>query len=133
MGGMITVEALREALEHSWSADTSSSGSWSEHNRAEGQCAVTACIVQDYLGGEILNSVATLPSGKIVSHYFNVIDSQRLDLTAQQFPSGTTFSEPAPKTKGYPSTRDYCMSYEDMVRRYRTLAERTARHLYETA
>lgn len=40
-----------------------------------------------------------------------------------------TFTDPAPKTKGYPSTRDYCMSYEDTVRRYRTLAERAAGHI----
>ena len=69
MGGTVTVEALRGALEQSWSADTSSSAAWSEGNRAKGQCAVTACVVQDYLGGDILNSVATLPSGETVSHY----------------------------------------------------------------
>ncbi|WP_174416485.1 YunG family protein [Nocardia concava] len=129
MGSMVTVRALRDALERSWAADTSRSGAWSESNPAKGQCAVTACVVQDYLGGDILHSVATLPGGETVSHYFNVVDGQRVDLTAKQFPSGTTFTEPAPKTKGYPSTRDYCMSYEDMVRRYRTLAERAAGHL----
>ncbi|MFF2554593.1 hypothetical protein ACFVUS_26570 [Nocardia sp. NPDC058058] len=126
MSGTVTVEALRGALEQSWSADTSSSASWSEGNRAKGQCAVTACVVQDYLGGDILNSVATLPSGETVSHYFNVIDGRRVDLTERQFPSGTEFSEPAPKTKGFPSTRDYCLSYDDMMRRYRRLARRIA-------
>ncbi|MEC3917703.1 YunG family protein [Nocardia sp. CDC160] len=129
MGGTVTVEALRDALELSWAADTSRSRVWSASNRAKGQCAVTACVVQDYLGGEIYHSVATLPGGETFSHYFNVIDGRSVDLTKQQFPSGTTFTEPAPKTKGYPSTREYCLSYEDMVRRYRTLAERTARYL----
>lgn len=126
MGDTVTVAALRGALEQSWSADTSSSTAWSEDNPAKGQCAVTACVVQDYLGGDILNSIATLPGGETVSHYFNVIDGSRIDLTENQFPSGTTFSEPAPKTGGFASTRDYCLSYDDMTRRYQRLASRTA-------
>ncbi|WP_425297200.1 YunG family protein [Nocardia abscessus] len=41
-----------------------------EANSAKGQCAVTACVVHDYLVGYILNTVATLPNNETVSHYF---------------------------------------------------------------
>lgn len=65
------LDALTSALQKSWSADTSSTPRWTETNRAKGQCAVTACVVQDYFGGDILNTVATLPSSETVSHNFN--------------------------------------------------------------
>jgi hypothetical protein len=127
----ILLEALQQALRTCWSADTSASSEWSADNCARGQCAVTACVVQDYLGGDILNTVATLPNGETVSHYFNLIDGQAVDCTHQQFPDGTTFSEPAPKTKGFPSTRAYCLSYEHTARRYELLRERVAARLHD--
>lgn len=130
---MIAMELLRIALEESWSAATSSASDWTESNHAKGQCAVTACVVNDYFGGEILNSIATLPSGKTVSHYFNVIDGQTVDLTYRQFPPGTSFSEPAPKTENLDSTRAYCLSYEATRRRYEALRTRVANHLRDNA
>ncbi len=127
--GTITLEALRQALRAAWSAATSKAPAWTETNRAKGQCAVTACVVQDYLGGEILHTIATVPSGNTVSHYFNIIGGETVDCTHEQFPDGTVFSEPAPKTKGFPSTRDYCLSYNDTKQRYDLLSSRVAGYL----
>ncbi|WP_425295469.1 YunG family protein [Nocardia abscessus] len=64
------LEASANGLRKSWSADTSSAPGWTEANGAKGQCAVTACVVHDYLVGYILNTVATLPNNETVSHYF---------------------------------------------------------------
>ncbi|MFC9998213.1 hypothetical protein [Nocardia sp. NPDC127526] len=127
--GAISREALHDALKDAWSADTSASSDWTEQNRAKGQCAVTACVVQDYLGGEILNTVATLPGGKTVSHYFNLIDGKNVDLTDEQFPSGTTFTEPKPKHGKYASTRDYCLSNDHTNQRYEVLRVRVAERM----
>lgn len=128
--GLTSLAALRDALQAAWSADTSASSEWSEENAAKGQCAVTACVVQDYFGGDILRTIATLPNGQTVSHYFNLIDGQTVDCTHQQFPDGTTFSEPAPKTKGLASTRDYCLSYPHTAWRYELLRTQVAAHLH---
>jgi hypothetical protein len=117
-----SVEELTTAVSNSWSAETSASpDKWSNDNPALGHCAVTACVVQDYLGGDILNSVATLPDGNTDSHYYNLIEGEDLDLTKQQFPAGTVFSEAQPKTKGHASTRDYCLSYDATRLRYEAL------------
>ncbi|MFF0493923.1 hypothetical protein ACFYTQ_33300 [Nocardia sp. NPDC004068] len=129
----VPLEALQQALQASWSAETSASTAWSAGNIAKGQCAVTACVVQDYLGGDILNTIATLPDGKTVSHYFNLIGGEPVDLTLQQFPPDTSFSEPAPKTKGHPSTRAYCLSYDHTLRRYELLRDRVAEYLRDVA
>lgn len=118
----VSLEELTTAVSNSWSAETSASpNKWSNDNPALGQCAVTACVVQDYLGGDILNSVVTLPDGNTDSHYYNVIDGEDLDLTKQQFPAGSSFTDGQPKTKGLASTRDYCLSYDATRERYETL------------
>jgi hypothetical protein len=130
--GTVAIEALRAALEQSWSVDTSAASGWTEANRAKGQCAVTACVVQDYLGGEILNTIATLPTGETVSHYFNLVDGGIVDFTRQQFPDMTRFSKPEQKRKGFASTREFCLSYESTRQRYALLTRRVARHLPES-
>lgn len=117
---------LEQKLQAAWSAETSSDPKWSEQNRALGQCAVTALIVQDYFAGDIVNSVATHKNGEKVSHYFNVIDDEVIDLTRQQFPDTVTFSDPAPKTGEYATTRDYMLSYPMTQQRYELLKQRLA-------
>ncbi|MGK8487845.1 YunG family protein [Nocardia asiatica] len=124
-----TLGTLASALHKSWSADTSSASGWTEANSAKGQCAVTACVVQDYLGGYILNTVATLPDNETVSHYFNIVDGKTIDLTRQQFPEGTIFTKPAEKRGRYPSTREYCLSYESTRLRYEKLRSRVANYI----
>lgn len=122
-------EALKKALHTSWSADTTSASAWTEADRAKGQCAVTACVVQDYLGGEIVNTVATLPTGETISHYFNWVDGEMIDLTREQFPDGTTFSKPKRKPGRHASTRDFCLSHDSTRRRYEILRSRVADHI----
>lgn len=118
----VALEELTAAVSNSWSAETSASPKeWSNDNPAIGQCAVTACVVQDYLGGDILNSMVTLPDGNTDSHYYNIIEGKTLDLTKQQFPADSVFTEGKPKTKGFASTREYCLSYDTTRKRYETL------------
>ncbi|WP_405137657.1 hypothetical protein [Nocardia sp. NBC_01388] len=122
----VAIETLTNAVERSWSVETAAGSGWMESNPAKGQCAVTACVVQDYLGGEIIHTDAELPGGGTVSHYFNVIDDELVDLTRQQFPDGTLFSDPMPKREHFASTREYCLSYDHTRRRYDVLSGRVA-------
>jgi hypothetical protein len=119
-----TPDKLRSILEHSWSAETSANPAWTAANKPLGQCAVTACIVEDYFGGEILNTKAELPDGTIDSHYYNVIDGEEVDLSRDQFPEGTTFPAGQPKHGDYASTREYILSYPVTKHRYDILRER---------
>ncbi|MEV0538211.1 YunG family protein [Nocardia salmonicida] len=125
----VALESLIQAIQAAWSADTTASADWTDTNPSKGQCAVTACVVNDYLGGDIVNTTATLPGGRTISHYFNLIGGDPVDLTAEQFPQHTTFSPPTPKTKGFPTTRDYCLSYEHTRQRYERLRTQVAKLL----
>ena len=126
----VSREELTTAVRNAWSAETSAAHDrWSEKNPALGQCAVTACVMQDYLGGDILNSVVMLPDGSSDSHYYNLIDREEVDLTIQQFPVGSIFSEGRPKTRGFANTRDYCLSFDATRQRYETLKARVGKAL----
>src|SRR5215831_3416181 len=71
-------EQVRAALLASWSLETS--GKWLVDNPARGQCNVTALLVNELFGGEILKT--PLPEG---DHFYNRIDGKRVDFTDRQF------------------------------------------------
>lgn len=75
---MITHEQLLELFWRSWSDQSSTT--YVPTNPARGQCAVTALVVQDLCGGDILKT--SLPEGW---HFYNRINGQTSDFTASQF------------------------------------------------
>jgi hypothetical protein len=80
---------LYRALARVWSGETSSpTHAWSPANRAQNHCSVTALIVQDNFGGEILS---TRTSGG--THFYNLIDGKRWDLTVSQFAEPIPFDD----------------------------------------
>ena len=124
------LEDLIQAIERSWNQDTSSDpDNWYKENPAWGQCAVTACVVNDYLGGKIVWAEALLPDGRTISHYFNNINGNELDLTRKQFPEGTTIPKGVDKKKQFNSTRDYVLSFEKTKNRYSLLKKRVEDYL----
>ncbi len=64
-----------------WTKETCYPGSkdkWSEKIPEIGQCAITALIIQDLFGGDIVKNDK-------LHHYFNFIDMETLDFTKWQF------------------------------------------------
>lgn len=121
MTAQVSVDALRAAVEASWVRDTSSDPQgWTPENPALGQCAVTALVVQHFLGGELLRAVVG-----DVSHYWNVLpDGSELDLTRQQFEDYSPEGEES-------RSRGYALSFPDTQRRYERLMERVLLKLEE--
>ncbi len=122
---MITESQLELALKNSWTKDTSSDpDNWTINNPSWGQCAVTALVINDYFGGDIIWANAVLPDGKEISHYFNNVNGEEKDFTRIQFPKGTMIPKGVPKTKGFPSTREYILSYPITQSRYVLLKQK---------
>jgi hypothetical protein len=115
----VSVSALEAAVAEAWSRETSADpANWTHENRAWGQCAVTALLVQDYLGG-------TLRRGQVgsISHYWNVLPTgEEIDLTRHQFPVDVEIKSIESRT------RDYVLSYPESAQRYRTLARIVRSH-----
>ena len=116
MNPALSAVEVQGLIAAAWSKETSADPSrWSPTNPALGQCAVTALVVQDFLGGELLGALL----GQ-VSHYWNLLPSGgELDLTIAQF--GPT--PPAANDIAH-RTRSYVLSFVETQRRYEILRDR---------
>ena len=105
---------FRDVLRQCWSVE--SSPQWLPDNPARGQCNVTALVVCDRFGGEILKT----PFGS-EWHFYNRVAGTVYDLTAEQFAV-------LPAYLDIPSTRDEALA-GTAPERYRALAARISRAL----
>src|SRR3954469_10202169 len=71
-------DEVRRALRKAWSLSTSSQ--WTASNPAAGQCNVTALLVHELFGGELLKT--PLPAG---DPFYNRVEGRRYDFRASQF------------------------------------------------
>jgi hypothetical protein len=92
-----TLQETEAAIRAAWGRDTSDDpDEWSEANPARGQCAVTALMVRELLGGEILVANVLRDGRRVERHAWNRLPSGlTLDLTREQFVNGESFGEPA--------------------------------------
>jgi hypothetical protein len=117
--------ALAPRLRALWAADTSAApAQWSPANPARGQSAVTACIVQDVMGGTIVESVMVTPDGSTVRHFCNDVDGLAIDLTPAEFPPGTTSIDRVTEHPGFATMREYVLSLPGVEARYELLRGR---------
>lgn len=109
------VVAFHQAIREAWCLATSADpAAWRLDNPAWGQCAVTALLVQDVQGGDLLRSTV-----RGVSHYWNRLpDGTILDLTLEQFGGDLPDAEPIVRD------REYVLSFPETVTRYELLRER---------
>jgi len=81
---------LEELFEMVWTKDTTlpkSQEKWSESNKAYGQCAVTALVIQDLFGGKLVSNTDG-------SHFWNELpDGSQQDLSRKQFKDLRDFKE----------------------------------------
>jgi hypothetical protein len=103
---------LYRALSDLWAADTASPvAGWSKDNPAKNHCSVTALVVHDHFGGDILTTKTV--GG---THYYNSIGGQRWDLTISQFAEPIAFDDTL-------SSRDAALA-DCSPGKYRALVER---------
>lgn len=82
--GVNTIGEFYLALLKAWSIDTCSERFrpvWSDDNPSVGQCTITAAIVHELFGGEVLG----LPLNGGGMHSFNRINGKIVDLACEQF------------------------------------------------
>lgn len=86
---MMTLTELAARMRRAWGADTcypDSSDSWTPDNPARDQCGMTALVVQDVLGGDLVLGQVQVDGVWVSHHYWNrLADGTEVDLTAEQF------------------------------------------------
>lgn len=89
MAATRTLDEIEQALRASWSVETCDpldAALWRPEHPSLGQCGVTALVVQDLLGGELVLGEVHEGGVKVGSHWWNRLPSGReVDLTGDQF------------------------------------------------
>ncbi|MFE6222804.1 MULTISPECIES: hypothetical protein [unclassified Streptomyces] len=80
---------IERAVRSSWSAETCTPeyrSRWSEDNPARDQCGVTAMVLNDLLGGELLRGEVHVDGERVDYHWWNRLGAGvEVDLTREQF------------------------------------------------
>jgi len=120
----LELDKLKNALLKSWNKETAMGG-WMAENPSLNQCAVTALVVQDFFGGDLLRCKMT--NGD--SHYWNRLpNGDEVDLTYEQF----THIEGKPmKETTVVRERQYVLSFPNTMLRYGILLQGVAKQLCE--
>ena len=82
--GISSPRELYDILSGVWSVQTCAPRfrpQWSESNKTLGQCSITAFLVQDIFGGDVLGT--TVPGAGV--HCYNSLPGCVFDLTSEQF------------------------------------------------
>jgi len=95
----VAAEPLERAIRAAWclwTSDPVDQPDWTDANPASGQCASTALVVQDRLGGELLIAdVHEADGSRQGVHYWNRLpDGREVDLTREQFRGGEVVGVP---------------------------------------
>ncbi len=82
----MTPDALGRMLPECWSI--ASSSKWRPENPAAGQCSVTAILVQELCGGDILKTRVGADW-----HFYNLLGGVRRDFTESQFDAPISYDD----------------------------------------
>ncbi|WJK36035.1 hypothetical protein [Solwaraspora sp. WMMA2065] len=98
-----TLTHIERVIRTAWSADTCDPvdlADWHAGNPARGQCGVTALVLHDLLGGELLVGEVSTGGRRTGRHWWNRLGVVEIDLTRDQFgpheriSSGTVVDRP---------------------------------------
>ena len=85
----MTLEAVILALRESWGPDTCAPedvDDWTPDNPARGQCATTAVVIHDHLGGSLVRGEVHVDGRQVDFHWWNRLpDGEQVDITIEQF------------------------------------------------
>ena len=118
---------IEDAIRRCWSPETCDPvdlADWTVAEPARGQCGVTALVVQDLLGGDLMVAEVRHPDGTRQGvHYWNrLAGGLEVDLTRSQF-GGEIVG--APEVVSRPAD----VTHGRLAEQYRVLSERVAKRL----
>ena len=120
-----TLSEVAAALRSSWGRDTcddtcdhTDGGDRGPQTPSRGQCGVTALVLHDLFGGELLLAEVWLPDGRLQGyHWWNRLPGRaEVDLTRDQFRPGETVQPPRVVVRPAGPPRR-CAAQYDLLRR----------------
>jgi hypothetical protein len=115
----LTLEEIEPVIRAAWSEQTCDPVDlpWSPANPSRGQCAVTAFVLHDLLGGDLLSAEVLNADGSSQGwHTWNRLpDGTEVDLTAEQFAPDEVLQQPVTFQRE-PGPPDPCAKQYDVLR-----------------
>jgi len=107
-------DEVQRVLRKAWSLSTARQ--WTPDNPAAGQCNVTALLVHELFGGDLLKT--PLSAG---DHFYNWIDGRRYDFTVSQFDQPIAYMDlPTSRAEaGQGATSEQCAELRAAFQRQR--------------
>ncbi len=109
-----TLADIERAFRESWGADTADPvdvTDWHPGNPTRGQCGVTALVLSDLLGGDLVMGEVHRGAERVGVHYWNRLSGgTEIDLTREQFfaeesvSAGTVVTRPPVRPGAAPSS-----------------------------
>jgi hypothetical protein len=98
---VLTLAAIERAIRESWCLETSDDPvEWSPRNPSRGQCDITALVVNDLVGGELLGASVYRDGRLVEGHMWNRLpNGLEIDLTREQFRRGELIGEPVARVR----------------------------------
>jgi hypothetical protein len=85
----LTLTDIEQAVRSAWGQDTyppDARNPWDPDNPARGQCGVTAAVLNDILGGELVRGEVQVDGERVDFHWWNrLAGGLEIDLTREQF------------------------------------------------
>ncbi|MGH3713821.1 MAG: YunG family protein [Micromonosporaceae bacterium] len=117
----LTLDEVSAALRAGWGRDTCDPvdlPDWHPGNPSRGQCGLTALILRELLGGDLLAADVHFTDGRRQGwHYWNRLpDGTEIDLTREQFTEGEVIGTPTSVTPP-PTAPTRCRDQYNVLRR----------------
>ena len=118
---------IERAVRSSWSAETCTPefrARWTPDNPARDQCGVTAMVLNDLLGGELIRGEVRVNGERTDYHWWNRLGAEtEVDLTREQFRPGEII------TGGIVVPRPPVTEWRRLRKEYELLRDRVAEKL----
>ena len=124
-----TLQEVEDAIRSSWGPDTCYEPYlWDEGPPSRGQCGTTALVLQDLIGGELLEAKVYRDGEPVEHHYWTRLPSGlEIDLTGDQFAEGLIVGEGTVRHRTVPLKGDHEAQYLALLGRVRAALAAGAR------
>jgi hypothetical protein len=116
LAGTLPIYKLAALMRRAWSADTAWIDDWHPRNPSRGQCGSSSLVLQDLLGGALMQGLVEDSPGPLIVHYWNHLAIGEVDVTWGQFDAAARIVHAEPVDRGDLLTNRWFTDHYEQLR-----------------